>query len=384
VEGGAPTYGYKLVEGLLVPNKLEVKWVNEIFKWYLDGDSVPKIKDRLLKNAVVTRRGNPIWSEGSIQNILTENTHYQGFWIYIDKKSEEKIRVECPAIVSPNTILKVKELYEKRKYSSGNHQRTARKYKYLLKDIIECGHCGGVYSGWKSATNKQSPYYSCITKKNNINQCSSKRNLNMTNTDKLVWEIVRNTIGNSSLFKESVKNEMLDDKSIVQTKTDVKKIEAKLKKNDHLIQRITESIVNQETDKLIGIRSKKEINSVLDRLDIELLKLKSNKERMTKEISNKHQNSQWVNWISEWGIKLEKMEDSEFNFNDKKELLKTVVDKIIVRSETNLEHELTIKFKLPYVDDELIYKDKDNKKKGYILKDGSYSKKLRIDILKKN
>jgi site-specific DNA recombinase len=383
-KGGAPTYGYNLVDSLLVPNKLEVKWVNEIFKWYLDGDSIPKIKDRLLQNGVMTRRGNPIWSEGSIQNILTNNTHYQGFWIYIDKKSEEKIRVDCPSIVPSKTILNVKKLYESRKYSSGNHQRTPRKYKYLLKELLECGHCGGAYHGWKSATNMQNPYYSCITKKNDNRKCDSMRNLNMTNTDKLTWEMVRTTIGDSNLFKESIKKEMLGDQSIIQTKIDVKKIERKLKQNDHLIQRITESIVNQETDKLIGIRSKKEINSVLDRLDVELLKLKSNKDYMLSEISTRNQNSQWVDWINEWGSRLEKMNDSEFKFDDKKEFLKTVVDKIIVKSDNAIEHELVIKFKLPYVDDELIYKDKINKKKGYILKDGGYSKKLRISILKKN
>ena len=46
-------------------------------------------------------------------------------------------------------------------------------------------------------------------------------------------------------------------------------------------------------------------------------------------------------------------------------------------------HALSIKFKLPYVDDEFIYKDNKDKSKGYILKDGSYSKKLRIGLLKK-
>ena len=132
----------------------------------------------------------------------------------------------------------------------------------------------------------------------------------MTNTDELVWETVRNVITESNLFKESIKNEMLDDNSVIQTKTDIKKIQSKLKKNDHLIQRISESIVNQETDKLIGIRSKKEIDDVLRRLDIELLKLKSEKEKMINEISTRQRDSQWVDWINEWGVRLEEMKSS--------------------------------------------------------------------------
>ena len=205
----------------------------------------------------------------------------------------------------------------------------------------------------------------------------------MIKTDEMVWKTVIDTIQNSNLFKESIKQEMLDDNSIVRTKEDVKLIERKLKQNEQLIQRISESIVNQETDKLIGIRSKKEIDDVLERLDVELLKLKSNKMEMSKEISSRHQNSKWIDWVNEWGVRIEEMNNSDFRIEDKKTFLKTIVDNIVVKSLDNVEHELSIKFKLPYVDDECIYKDNKDKSKGYILKDGSYSKKLRIGLLKK-
>ena len=206
----------------------------------------------------------------------------------------------------------------------------------------------------------------------------------MITTDKLVWDMVMGVITKSNLFKQSIKNEMLDDKSTIQTKTDIKKLERKLKQNNHLIQRISESIVNQETDKLIGIRSDVEIQSVLDRLDVELLKLKSNEEKIVNEIESRNQNSQFVDWINEWGSRLDKMKDNEFSFDDKKIFLKTIIDKIVVKSKDKIDHELSIKFKFPYVNDEVTYNDISDKSKGYILKDGSYSKKLRIGTLKKN
>ena len=78
------------------------------------------------------------------------------------------------------------------------------------------------------------------------------------------------------------------------------------------------------------------------------------------------------------------MKSSDFKFEDKKKFLKTIINNIVVKSTDNLEHGLTIKFKLPYVNDQLIYKNNNNKSKGYILKVGSYSKKLRIGSLKKN
>ena len=63
--------------------------------------------------------------------------------------------------------------------------------------------------------------------------------------------------------------------------------------------------------------------------------------------------------------------------------LHNTIINIVVKSTDNLEHKLTIKFTLPYVDDKLIYNDNSDKSKGYILKDGSYSKKLRVGSLKK-
>ena len=61
--------------------------------------------------------------------------------------------------------------------------------------------------------------------------------------------------------------------------------------------------------------------------------------------------------------------------------LHNTIINIVVKSTENLKHKLTIKFTLPYLDDKLIYKDNSDKSKGYILKDGSYSKKLRIGSL---
>ena len=101
----------------------------------------------------------------------------------------------------------------------------------------------------------------------------------------------------------------------------------------------------------------KEIDDVLIRLDVELLKLKSSKEQMTNEISTRHRDTQWVDWINEWGVRLEEMKSSDFKFDDKKKFLKTIINNIVVKSKDNLEHDLTIKFKLPYVNDQLIYKD---------------------------
>jgi len=94
-KGGPPPYGYELYHdgrgNLLSPNENESKWVNKIFEWYLDGKSIPVIKDNLLQNGVMSRRGNPIFSERSISNILLRNSHYNGYWIYTEKNLMKRL-----------------------------------------------------------------------------------------------------------------------------------------------------------------------------------------------------------------------------------------------------------------------------------------------------
>ena len=45
---------------------------------------------QILQNGVISRRGNPVFSERSISNILLENTFYQGYWNYTDKNLMKK------------------------------------------------------------------------------------------------------------------------------------------------------------------------------------------------------------------------------------------------------------------------------------------------------
>ena len=56
--------------GRLVEDEKNGKWVKSIFKWYNEGLSTPKIRERLMKIGVKTNRGNLNWNTSSIQIIL--------------------------------------------------------------------------------------------------------------------------------------------------------------------------------------------------------------------------------------------------------------------------------------------------------------------------
>jgi|TARA_Y100000031_G_C8220575_1_gene385720 DNA invertase Pin-like site-specific DNA recombinase len=392
-KGGPPPYGYELNKigdlTRLVINDKEGEVVNKIFELYLKKVSKRDIGRHLQNKNVVTRRDRTMWSDATIHNILFNNTHYQGYWNYTDKKSNTTIRVDCPPIVPADVILKVKELGEIRSYSKQNTKRVNHsKHEHLLKEFFVCDNCGGDFS---ASVNRptQHPYYFCTTKQKNYKrnvkvECSSKRNLRIETTDELVWNTILNIMTKSNLFKELIKKEQLDNNSIVVTKTEVRKIKRRLLAVEDLIENISNSIVNNEADKLIGVRQKKEVDNVLKRLDKELLIQRSNRENIIKELSSTENKGKWVDWVVEWGNRIEELKNPDLSIKDKKKFIAAVVDKIIVENTKGREHELTIKFNLPYVNDKLVWNDENKKSKGYFLKNGSRSKLLRVSQLKKS
>ena len=98
-QGGPPPFGYQLLDGRLVVQEEEAKWVFKIFDAYASGSPIVQIKALLDTNGVKTRRGKGTWSHGSI-NALLQNSHYKGSYIYEDAKSGEKVEAACPAILA--------------------------------------------------------------------------------------------------------------------------------------------------------------------------------------------------------------------------------------------------------------------------------------------
>ena len=93
----------------------------------------------------------------------------------------------------------------------------------------------------------------------------------------------------------------------------------------------------------------------------------------------------WVDWVSKFS---DNLETSTKTKEDKREFLRGLVDKVIVHSELGLDrnekefqvgHSFDIKFKMPIVNDKLIWNDNENKKKGYEIKKGK--KVLRLGLV---
>jgi len=76
-----PPYGYDKINGYLVVNPFEAEIVKKIYKWYLeDGLGVVKIRNRLNKEKIPTKRRKAKWNSRTVAAILS-NIIYTGLMI---------------------------------------------------------------------------------------------------------------------------------------------------------------------------------------------------------------------------------------------------------------------------------------------------------------
>lgn len=386
--GGPPPYGYAVDEKQLVPSKDESKWVKFIFEQYKDGVPVRSIKQDLLKNGVVTRRGNPVWSLGSIEKLLT-NTHYGGYYMVRDNKSGEVIRVTCPRILSTTLIRQVEKERDGRTRQT-RVSESNQSHFYLLRDFLFCSQCGSRYSGRHYPKQYRSVYYCPRIERNYVNEstgktkkCGNRRYLKIDETDKLVWDTVVEVLSSSHLFKDEVRKQVLGAGSTAESqKEDLRKLKSRLKKVETEIRDVTHSIVNLETDQILKRRNSTELAKILENVESVRKKLESDREALLQEIYSIENSTSWVDWIGEFGSRINKL--GEFTAEDKHKFLKGLIDRISVKTIDKQQHELVINFRLPYVDDDLIYKDKKDKRKGYTVKEGSRTIGVPLDMSKKS
>ena len=393
--GGPTPFGYETKDKRLVPNEYESKWVNFIFENYNSGKSVNWIRKSLFENGVRSRRGNINWSNGSIERLF-KNTHYKGFYKRTDKKSGEVIEVKCIPIVSMKTIVEVQKKRLERSYKSGIGRigLTNTKRNYLLKGLLECGYCGSKFGG--TTSNKVGNYlshYYCVRKLNNFKlnkedsrykECKKgRRSLVVEDCDDMVWNKVIDVIEKSFMFKEEHKKEVLKENNFRSNLDELKKLDIQLKRERDQLKFIDKTLVNIEKDILLGKREKKIGNDLLSEMNIEKDNVLMRIEGIEKNVNNSKNSNDWIDWVNEFGKNIKKIRN-ETNTEIKQKFLNGLVDRIIVNYEDNQTHNLRVFFKIPYIGDELIWKDSNNKKLGYEIKKGIKSLYLKYELENRN
>ena len=86
----------------------------------------------------------------------------------------------------------------------------------------------------------------------------------------------------------------------------------------------------------------------------------------------------WIDWVEEFSDKIKTIRN-EKDLNIRKKFLNGLVDRIIVNYIDKNTHTLRVFFKIPYINDRLIWKNEKNKKLGYEIKKGLKSVYINYD-----
>mgnify|MGYP002624459924 CR=1 FL=1 len=193
--GGYIPIGYNYEGGKLVVNPYEAEQVRKIYEWYLAGESLAGITNRLHEAGYTNRYGS--WSSwSSVRNVLSNET-YTGQLHFGDVVVENAHE----AIISKEQFDMVQMIHAKRQEKYGT---TAFQSKYLLTGMLFCGHCGARY--YKRNTGKYA-YYTCYSRSKQIPKMvkdpnCKNRNWKADELEPIVEERVRELLRSPWMIEE--------------------------------------------------------------------------------------------------------------------------------------------------------------------------------------
>ncbi|NBJ16939.1 MAG: hypothetical protein FNP40_15555 [Dehalobacter sp. 4CP] len=198
--GGIAPLGYDIVNGSYVVNQWEAGSVKLIFALYGIGKSYNHIIQELAKKGYKGKRGQPL-GKNSLNAIL-QNERYIGVYTwnkhknkYMGKWIGGTLNPDMVKLENSITPIIDKETWERVQQRMNNNRRNASnsaKNTYLLSGLIECGECGGTYTG-KTNTNSKgyaTRYYVCGNKYRN-HSCNAK-NINADEIETAVVAQLKN------------------------------------------------------------------------------------------------------------------------------------------------------------------------------------------------
>ena len=270
------------------------------------------------------RRNNTrgTWGSSRILRILKSSTYY-GIHEYGKRtqKDRDPITRPVPAIVDYAVWKKAQTVIK------GNQLDAVKnaKHQYLLKSIVKCELCGATYRGNAPAKTCKG-YYSCGGRSNwrrmgRIEKCQAM-SISMTWLDDFVWQDCLKFINNPGLVVAAVDDSEAEREADVQTES-------------LLENRLTE--LDADRERMLDLYRQKLIS--LDDLSGQLDKIKKDREVAQAELDalrDKHDADQFfiaketaVNMLE---LLKETVNKPDISFEMKQTVIRTMVDKITVRT----------------------------------------------------
>lgn len=209
--GGTPPLGYDIVNGEYIINERESAAVRLLFDMYVDGYSYHQIMLKIDAMGVRSKQGHKIGINAIYYLLINER--YTGTFIW-NRYQCRQMRKRIPKRDNPNMVrienaipaIISKETWRKAAKRMADNKRGTNKAKreYLLSGLIECGYCGGTYTGFASknrSSGEETIYYMCGTK-NRLKSCHAK-NIRADEIEPAVYYILRDKILNQNLIERT-------------------------------------------------------------------------------------------------------------------------------------------------------------------------------------
>lgn len=299
-----PPYGYKKdisQKNHLIVDENVVYVVRDIFKMYLDGNSVYKIRDYLNTNKIQSPSGYDKnlteikkWNSVTILNILA-NKAYIGTTVSnkrtnISYKSKKRIKVpEKEYIITENTHEAIidKEDFERVQFLLAKKSINKKnKHDYLFRGLIKCKTChsnlevGAKLTAYGKPIKNPIPYITCRNSKKGI---CPPQHLNYNKFEKKVLQFLKDFL---MLYTDKSTLEKIYKRYKASKNNNVSKYEKELRQIDTRINTLTNQIDSIYFDKLNHIISENDYfrytNKIIGERDI----LESQKKEIVKLINN--------------------------------------------------------------------------------------------------
>ena len=163
---GPNLYGFrKGQEGVVEIDEEKAEVIRQIARWFLDGDSLHAIVDKLAQRHIPSPKGKDTWSTATLRSLLT-NVKYKGD-VLLQKTYKPSLFSEhaienngdlpkyyiagcLPQILEPDIFDRAQEEMAKRvskRPMSENAKTPFGRYsgKYALSAVVVCGKCGALY-----------------------------------------------------------------------------------------------------------------------------------------------------------------------------------------------------------------------------------------------
>ena len=170
-------------------------------------------------------------------------------------------------------------------------------------------------------------------------------------------------MGEKVTFVDSVK-----DKKVLNRR--LKTIETKI---TQLIETKTSMVVKDIIDE-----DDVDLQSILKRIE-ERQRLDIEKENILDRLSKNEQNRRWYDWVKDFGDKIESLRTEQLTLDEKQKFLDGIIEKIIITTKDKNTHNVEIVFQSPIVNDNLIWNEKGNPKKGYKIVDGHKNMTIQLN-----